>query len=209
MKIRLGMIEDDSVILNGFYRYLSSLEDIDFIITADSVEEFRKRSENIEIPLDVILSDIGLPGESGIEGIKEYKEKWPDCNVIMITIFKDDDKIFGSFCAGATGYLLKNTPLSIVAESIRKISNGDVPMSPSIARRVIQHFKPKKPTRFKAITPREQEIVNALVDGLSYKMIAKKLQISYETVKQHIKNIYKKLQVNSKAEVIARSLKRQ
>lgn len=203
------MIEDDSVILNGFYRYLSSLDYIDFIVTASSVEEFRFRSKNIEIPLDVILSDIGLPGQSGIEGIKECKERWPDCNIIMITVFKDDDKIFNSFCSGATGYLLKNTPLPVIADSILKISNGDVPMSPSIARRVIEHLKPKKPTKFESITPREQEIVNALVDGLSYKMIAQKLQISYETVKQHIKNIYRKLQVNSKAEVIAQSLKRQ
>ncbi|MEL6864003.1 MAG: response regulator transcription factor [Bacteroidota bacterium] len=202
--IRLGIIEDDKDIRTGFERYLSLQPDISCEIVSDSVEAFFEELP-AKAPLDVVLTDIGLPGKSGIEGIPLIKKQMPHCNILMITVYNDQEKIFMALCAGATGYLLKNTPLSKVREAILNVHNGDAAMSPSIARKVIAYFQPRKAPNREQLTSREQQIVQAIVDGLSYKMIANRLNISFETVKQHIKNIYKKLQINSKAELISRS----
>ena len=206
MIIHVGIIEDDAEIRNGYQRYLSLQKDIECTIVADSVELFQECIKE-DVKLDVLLSDIGLPGKSGIEGIAIAREKYPDCNILMITVYNDSDRIFKALCAGATGYLLKNTPLPKVAEAIRNVSTGDAAMSPSIARKVIDYFRPKKSPTKEQLTTREQQIVQGIVDGLSYKMVADRLGIKFETVKQHIKNIYRKLQINSKAELISKSYK--
>jgi DNA-binding NarL/FixJ family response regulator len=145
---------------------------------------------------------------SGIEGIGIIKEKYPEIEIIMLTVYHDSHKIFDSLKAGASGYLLKHTSLPEIKESIQKLAAGGAPMSPQIARKVIQHFnKPDKKETESDLTPREQDIVNGLVDGLSYKLIADRFDISIDTVRAHIRNIYKKLHVNSKAEVITKSLR--
>lgn len=154
--------------------------------------------------------DIQLPGMSGIEGIGIIKDKYPEIDIIMLTVYHDSHKIFDSLCAGASGYLLKHTSLPEIKESILNLLNGGAPMSPQIARKVINHFQEQEPRKSNvesSLTPREHDIVNGLVDGLSYKMIADRYDISIDTVRAHIRNIYKKLHVNSKAEVIAKSLK--
>jgi DNA-binding NarL/FixJ family response regulator len=152
--------------------------------------------------------DIQLPGMSGIEGIGIIKEKYPEIEIIMLTVYHDSHKIFDSLKAGASGYLLKHTSLPEIKESIEKLASGGAPMSPQIARKVIQYFnKPDKKEVESDLTPREQDIVNGLVDGLSYKLIADRFDISIDTVRAHIRNIYKKLHVNSKAEVITKSLR--
>jgi DNA-binding NarL/FixJ family response regulator len=159
--------------------------------------------------LDVILMDIQLPGMSGIDGIKIIKRDHSDTEIIMLTVYHDSHKIFDSLMAGASGYLLKHTSLPEIKESIELLMKGGAPMSPQIARKVIEHFnKPtikEKPDS--GLTSREQDIVNGLTDGLSYKLIADRFNISLDTVRAHIRNIYKKLHVNSKGEVIAKSLK--
>ncbi|MEX2435759.1 MAG: response regulator transcription factor [Balneolaceae bacterium] len=206
--VEIGIVEDNVKIRNLIQRYLDMQESLSCKVAVDSVEEMLEYLEENSIP-DVLLMDIQLPGMSGIEGISIIKEKYPEIEIIMLTIYHDSHKIFNSLVAGASGYLLKHTSLSEIKESIENLVEGGAPMSPQIARKVIQHFKQSKPVKKPEsdLTAREQDIVNGLVDGLSYKLIADRYDISIDTVRAHIRNIYKKLHVNSKAEVIAKSLK--
>ncbi len=206
--IKVGIVEDNEKIRNLIQRYLDMQDDISCKAAMDSVEEMLDYLENHEHP-DVMLMDIQLPGMSGIEGIGIIKKKYPDIEIIMLTIYHDSHKIFDSLCAGASGYLLKHTSLPEIKNSIQNLVEGGAPMSPQIARKVIQHFNEPEPKKKPEsnLTDREQDIVNGLVDGLSYKLIADRFDISIDTVRAHIRNIYKKLHVNSKAEVIAKSLR--
>jgi DNA-binding NarL/FixJ family response regulator len=205
--IRICIIEDDRVVRQGLELYFHTQEIFKAIHAFESAELFFDALEKNEIAPDVVLTDIGLPGMSGIDGIKLIKDKRKDIDIIMLTVFKDENRIFKSICAGATGYLLKGTPFPEITEAIKIIRNGGSYMSPAIARKVIEYFNPPKHKSESELSPREKQIVQALVDGLSYKMIGDRLSISIDTVRFHIKNIYIKLQVNSKTEVISKSLK--
>ena len=157
---------------------------------------------------DVILMDIEMPGMSGIEAVSIIKKEFPEIKILMETIFDDDDKIFASICAGAQGYILKNTPPSQILESIREIYDGGAPMTPSVASRVLAMFKSSHLTSQKEsfnLSERECEILKCLVEGMSYKMIASNCFISIDTVSSHVKNIYKKLQVHSKSRSCCKS----
>jgi DNA-binding NarL/FixJ family response regulator len=205
--IRISIIEDDKVIRQGLELYFHTQEIFNEIYAFESAELFFDAVEKDKIVVDVVLTDIGLPGMSGIEGIKLMKERWKNIDIIMLTVFKDENRIFKSICAGATGYLLKGTPFPEITEAIKIIRQGGSYMSPAIARKVIEYFNPPKQKTESELSPREKQIVQALVDGLSYKMIGDRLSISIDTVRFHIKNIYIKLQVNSKTEVISKSLR--
>ncbi|HEX5151302.1 MAG TPA: response regulator transcription factor [Parafilimonas sp.] len=153
---------------------------------------------------DVVIMDINMPGTDGIEGLRLVRGYDPDINVIMLTIFDDEERIFQAICNGANGYLLKKTPPSRILESISEVYSGGAPMTPSIARKVLQLF-PKTPARSNEIdrlSSREQEILQLLMKGYSYKMIAAELNITIETVRTHIKRIYEKLHVHSAQEAI-------
>jgi len=206
--ITIGIVEDNVKIRSLIQRYLDMQENMSCKVALDSVEEMLEHLKNYDNP-DVLLMDIQLPGMSGIEGIGIIKKEYPDIEIMMLTVYHDSHKIFDSLVAGASGYLLKHTSLPEIKESVETLADGGAPMSPQIARKVIQHFsdteKIKKPES--NLTAREQDIVNGLVDGLSYKLIADRFDISIDTVRAHIRNIYKKLHVNSKAEVIAKSLR--
>lgn len=202
--IKLAIIEDDSSIRDTLEKYFNAQEQIDCFLVCDSVEAFLTKSKKVEA-IDVILSDIGLPGRSGIEGILPIKQQFPGVKILMLSVYNDSDNVFQAICNGALGYLVKNTPLAKIKEAIINVYQGDAAMSPSIARKVIAYFHPQKKKVKVQLTKREKEVVQGLVDGLSYKMVANRLGISFETVKQHIKNIYKKLEINSKSELIARS----
>lgn len=206
--IEIGIVEDNIKIRNLIQKFLDMQEKMSCKIAVDSVEEMLEHLKEHESP-DVLLMDIQLPGMSGIEGISIIKKKYPDIEIIMLTIYHDSHKIFNSLVAGASGYLLKHTSLPEIKESIENLVQGGAPMSPQIARKVIEHFKKPEPEKNpdSDLTSREQDIVNGLVDGLSYKLIADRFDISIDTVRAHIRNIYKKLHVNSKAEVIAKSLR--
>lgn len=206
--IEIGIVEDNIKIRNLIQKFLDMQEKMSCKIAVDSVEEMLEYLEENESP-DVLLMDIQLPGMSGIEGIGIIKKKYPEIEIIMLTIYHDSHKIFNSLVAGASGYLLKHTSLPEIKESIENLVEGGAPMSPQIARKVIEHFKKPEPEKNpdSDLTSREQDIVNGLVDGLSYKLIADRFDISIDTVRAHIRNIYKKLHVNSKAEVIAKSLR--
>lgn len=203
----VGITEDNKKIRDLIQRYLDMQDEMQCPVAVDSVEEMLEFLEEHQHP-DVILMDIQLPGMSGIKGMEVIKSKYPEIEIIMLTVYHDSHKIFDSLKAGASGYLLKHTSLPEIKKSIENLMKGGAPMSPQIARKVISHFN-EEPTKNKdsMLTNREQDIVNGLVDGLSYKMIADRYDISIDTVRAHIRNIYKKLHVNSKAEVIAKSLR--
>ena len=203
--IKIAIVEDDITIRDTICTYLGSQSGLTCRMVYESVEALLHVLNKDDLP-DVILMDIGLPGMSGISGIKIVKEKFPEINIIMLTIYNDSHKVFQSLCAGATGYLLKNSPFAEIKEAIEMVHIGGATMSPPIARKVVDFFRPPKKSIDSPLTPKEKEIVLGLVDGLSYKMIADRGCISIETVRSHIKNIYKKLHVHSKVEVITKSL---
>ena len=204
----IAIVEDNDKIRNLIQQYLDNQGNYECKMAYDSVEALLKDIKTGRLP-NVILMDIELPGMSGIDGMKLIKNQHPEVEIIILTVYHDSHKIFDSLCAGASGYLLKHTSLPEIKEAIETLVEGGSPMSPQIARKVIDYFK--KPEIKKEpeseLTPREQEIVVGLVDGLSYKMIADRMSIAIDTVRAHIRNIYKKLHVNSKAEVIAKSLR--
>ncbi|MBT33910.1 MAG: DNA-binding response regulator [Thalassobius sp.] len=206
--LTIALVEDDKEIREVIALYLRSCNEFKLVEEFNSVEDLMESVDKGQA-FNVVLMDIQLPGKSGIEGIKILKERFEHIDIIMLTIYNDEYKIFDSLCAGATGYLLKNTPLVEVKSGILELHKGGSPMSPQIARKVVHFFNKVAPRKKNKVhlSDRETEIVDALVEGLSYKLIADKLFISVDTVRYHIKNIYRKLQVNSKAEVISKALK--
>jgi DNA-binding NarL/FixJ family response regulator len=203
--ILVAIVEDDPLIRSALSDYIDSQENMACTLSNESVESFLHQLNEENLP-DVLLMDIGLPGMSGISGIKIIKEKYPDINCIMLTVYHDTHKIFQSLRAGASAYLLKNIPFAEIREVIDIVNSGGSFMSPQIARKVIEYFQDVQDRNQSPLTDKEKEIVMGLVDGMSYKKIAEKSYISVETVRSHIKNIYKKLHVHSKAEVIRKSL---
>ncbi|HOZ68750.1 MAG TPA: response regulator transcription factor [Chitinophagaceae bacterium] len=201
--IEVAIIEDVEAIRKSITAYLDAQEEFAVTASSNSVEAFLAL-DPAEIKPDVILSDIGLPGMNGIEGIRLFQKKFPDAEIIMLTVFQDEEHIFKALCAGATGYLLKSTPLPRIRESILDITVGEVPMSKAVARKVLEHFKPNRTygVKMDELTAREKQVLQNMVEGLSYKMIAARLDTSLETVRTQVKSIYKKLHVNSKAEAI-------
>jgi DNA-binding NarL/FixJ family response regulator len=159
---------------------------------------------------DIVLMDIDMPGINGVEAVKIIKEKRPQVKILMQTIFEENDKVFDSICAGADGYLLKNSLTDYLVPSIKELNNGGAPMSPSIAKKVLNRFQEQNPyiqkTDYK-LSDREKEVLTCLMKGMSYKMIAVACNISIDTVKFHIKKIYEKLHVNSKSEAVIKAMR--
>jgi DNA-binding NarL/FixJ family response regulator len=161
---------------------------------------------------DVILMDIEIPLMSGIEATRLVKTAFPEVNVMMLTIFEDKEKIFDALCAGATGYLLKKTPATKIIEAIEELHHGGSPMTGGIARKALEYFtNPKSRDKQEdyQLSQRELDILQHLVKGRSYKMVADACCISIDTVSTHINHIYKKLQVNSKSEAVIKAIKEQ
>jgi DNA-binding NarL/FixJ family response regulator len=156
---------------------------------------------------ELAVMDIDMPGITGVEGVKQIKAVYPEVKVVMHTVFDDDTRIFDSLCNGADGYLLKNTPPMQLAQSLEEVMKGGAPMSPFVAQKVFQFFRVKNQTNDQFhISHREKEILELLVKGNSYKMIADKSNISIDTVKKHLQNIYHKLHVNCGTEAVAKAL---
>jgi DNA-binding NarL/FixJ family response regulator len=155
---------------------------------------------------DVVIMDIDLPEKSGIEGVRIIKETKPETLVIMYTMFEDDEKLFNSLCAGANGYILKKTSPYKLFEAINEVMEGGAPMSPTIAKRVLQSFQKKSAARQYHLSPRESEILQLLIKGYSIKLIAAELKIAFDTTRAHLRNVYQKLHVNCGKEAIAKVL---
>src|SRR5215467_1543214 len=205
--IRVAIIEDIRTLRDG----LSAL--IDGTAGFQCTGRFRSAEEAIEKLRDnlphVVLADIGLPGMSGIEAVRLLREQFPSLTLLMLTVYDDDDRVFEALCAGASGYLLKKTPPARLLESLREAVQGGAPMSPEIARRVVELFREIRPAERsdQQLTAHELRLLKLLVDGYSYKAAAAALGVSVNTVCFHIKKIYEKLQVHSKSEAVAKALR--
>ncbi len=159
---------------------------------------------------DIALVDIGLPGISGIEGIRLLKERHPRLVPLVLTVYEDEERIFGALCVGACGYLLKGTPPAQLIASLREAMEGGAPMSPQIARRVVEHFQsPRRPAPIPGydLTPHEMRILRLLVEGHHYQTAADELGVTVNTIRFHLRSIYEKLQVHSKSEAVAKALR--
>ena len=158
---------------------------------------------------DAILTDLGLPGMSGIEGIERLRKIFPDVPIIALTVYDNDEQIFDALCNGANGYLLKNTPPARLLEALSEAVDGGSPMSPAIAARVVNLFRTFRPPEQADyhLTPQETEVLKLLLEGHHKKTAAREMGISIHTVSFHLKNIYEKLQVHSKTEAVAKALR--
>ncbi|MBO3699884.1 response regulator transcription factor [Roseivirga sp. E12] len=200
--IRLNIVEDDPEIRSNLALIINTSEGMICDRTFENAESFL---ENLELQNpDIVLMDISLPGITGIKAVEKMKEKMPNIEALMLTVHQDDQLVFDSLCAGASGYLVKSTPPQRIIEAIREAMSGGAPMSTSIARMVVKSFRKQTESD---LTEREMDVLDQLCKGKSYKLIADALFISQDTVRSHIKSIYKKLEVNSKSEAVAKALK--
>ena len=205
--IRVSLVEDNRELREGISSLLKIDSRFQCMKLYANAESFLDEIDESDI--DVVLMDIGLPEMNGVECVRKLKEVSPSTHVIMVTVFDHDDKIFQSICAGASGYLLKETPPQQILTAIDDIMNGGAPMTPRIAKRVLDMFSLScpLPQPMVLLSSREREVLEKLVRGLSYKMIAEELFISVHTVNSHLKVIYEKLQVHSKSEAVAKALR--
>jgi DNA-binding NarL/FixJ family response regulator len=201
--IKVLIIEDDIIIRRNVVNFLSSQEYINVCGEFSSIEDFNASVHEKKISPDVVLLDIVLPGLSGIEGIRFIKNSYPTTLILMFSVMDDGFSIFRSLCEGAIGYITKEFTMESLRNALIDVYEGRGSMSPSIARKVAEYFHPKKKLS-ESLTPREVDIVNGIIEGLSYKLLASKLEISIDTVRKHIKNIYRKLQINSKSQLMSR-----
>ena len=205
--IKIAIIEDNAPLRNSLANLFNHTEGMACVATLSNL--MNVVSELNRANPDLVVMDIGLPKISGIEGVRTVKSNFPEIQILMFTVFEDDDKIFEAIREGASGYLLKKTPPEEIVKAILDLHSGGAPMSASIARKVIKSFQspPSSSIPVGTLTTRENEVLYSLVDGLTYQAIADKYCISISTVRTHITNIYQKLHVNSKAEAVARALR--
>ncbi len=210
MSLRIAIFDDNKNIRDSIKMLLQTEPEFEVVgvycHVLDVIEDIKESNP------DVVLMDIEMPGMTGIEAVKLIKQGFPQIQVLMQTVFEDDDRVFDSICAGASGYILKNHINTKLLESIREVQYGGSPMSPSIARKVLskmqqipQFVRPEEAPDYH-LTAREKEVLLCIVNGLAYKMIADQLNISYETVRSHVKKIYEKLHVASLTEAVAKAI---
>ncbi len=210
MMITVSIVEDNEIIRNGLASLISGTDGFRCIGAYPDCESMLHKIRS-QLP-EILLMDIGLPGLSGIEGVRRVKTNWPQIEVLMLTVYDNSDRIFEALCAGASGYLIKKTPPARLLEAIREAHEGGSPMSSQIARKVVDTFRLRRPipgagqTGAK-LSPREMEVLQGLVRGDTYQSIALQLKISIDTVRFHIRNIYKKLQAHSEAEAVAKAIR--
>ena len=203
--ITLGIIEDQAAIRDALCEYLGAQPEFDCVLCAASHEEFMAGLAGLPMPPTLVLSDIGLPGRSGIEGLAVLRQVLPTAEVLMLSVYTDAERVFEALRQGAVGYLEKTTPLPLLKEHLLQVAAGGSPMSPSVARHVTRYFAPRPASQADNLTAREREIVRGIEDGLSYKLIASRLNLSLDTVRSHIRQVYRKLAVNSKGEIMAKA----
>jgi DNA-binding NarL/FixJ family response regulator len=205
--IAVAIVDDDAKIREGISWLLETSEGIKCVAAFGGCEEAWE--DIADVAPDVVLMDIGMPGESGIDCVSRLSAEYPELKILMLTNYSDDDRIFESLRAGAVGYLLKNSGVEKLCEAIREAHEGGAPMSSEVAKRVLAYFHSQRRAEKIAATlsERETEVLNALTQGLTDKAISEKLFISLPTVRFHLKNIYAKLHVNSRSEAVIKALK--
>jgi DNA-binding NarL/FixJ family response regulator len=210
MSLRIAIFDDNRNIRESISLLLKTVPEFEvtgsFSHVLDCVDDIKQCNP------DIVLMDIEMPGMSGIEAVHVIKKELPHVQILMQTVFEDDNRVFDSICAGASGYILKNQLNTKLIDAVKELQFGGSPMSPSIARKVLNKMQsvataiiPEKGADY-GLTAREKEVLSCLVNGLSYKMIAADLGISYETVRSHVKKIYEKLHVASLTEVVAKAI---
>ena len=205
--IRVAIVEDRREIREGLATIINGTAGFRctgaFRSMEDALEGIRQ-----DVP-DVVLNDIGLPGMNGIDGIRVLKERHPELVVLMLTIYDDDERIFDALCAGASGYLLKNTEPARLLDSLREAASGGAPMSPEVARRVIALFREFRPpaSTTHELTPHEVRLLRLFVEGHNYRTAAAELGVTVHTISFHLRSIYDKLQVHSKSAAVAKALR--
>ena len=205
--IKVAIVEDQREIREGLAQLINATPGYRCTGAYGSMEEALERLPK-NLP-DLLLSDIGLPGIDGIRGVGLLKERYPELVILMLTVYDDNERIFDALCAGASGYLLKKTPWVKVVELLKEAVDGGSPMSPEVARRVIDLFREIKPPKEAdyELTPHEVRLLRMLVEGHSYKTAAAQLHVSVNTIKFHLRHIYDKLQVHTKSEAVAKALR--
>jgi DNA-binding NarL/FixJ family response regulator len=207
MSIKVSVVEDQDPLRQTMARVLNRAEGFECISTFASAEEALAGLP--QDPPQVVLMDINLPGMNGVECVRQLKQKVPQLQIMMLTVYEDTENIFNALAAGASGYMLKRTPRAELLEAIREVHRGGSPMTTHIARKVVQSFQKPAPAAAvtESLSQREQEVLDGLAQGLINKEIADKLGISPETVHTYIRRIYEKLQVRSRAEAVAKFLR--
>jgi DNA-binding NarL/FixJ family response regulator len=202
MAKRIILVEDDNIIRNAFVTLIQQSGDYTVVNAYSNAEAAIKNAK--DDAADICLMDIELPGMNGIEAIPKMKALSPNTQVVVVTVYENDELVFKALCEGASGYLTKNMPPQKLIDSLKELENGGAPMSTNIARMVVSSFHKNRQS---PLTARELEVLELLSSGKSYSTIADQLFVDKETVKSHIKNIYLKLEVHSKAEAIEKAKK--
>ncbi len=210
MATRISIYDDNARIREALEILLMTHDRFDLVGAFSNTAELLQTISDSKP--DIVLMDINIPPVDGIESTRLITKSFPEIKVVIQTIFDEDDKVFGALCAGASGYILKNTPSQKIISSIEEILQGGAPMSPAIAQKVLRLFKSHVATDLSSrsdydLSPREKEVLRGLVEGLSYKMVAEKCDVSFETIKSHIKNIYHKLKVASMTEAVVKAIR--
>jgi len=205
--IRIAIVEDQTALRHGLTALIGGTQGFESVGDFGSVEE-ALAGLGRAVP-DVLLLDIELPGMSGVDAVPALRQRFPALQIVMLTVFADNDNVFQALCRGAAGYLLKDTQPARLLEAIREVKAGGSPMSPEIARKVVTMFHKVAPPRAAEhrLSPREAGILRLLVDGHSYKTAAAQLELAEDTIRFHIRHIYEKLQVHSKSEAVAKALR--
>jgi DNA-binding NarL/FixJ family response regulator len=205
--IRVAIFDDNSAFVRSLELLLKDSDD--YVLAGAFPNALNALQKVAKSKPDVIIMDIKMPEVSGIEAVQIIKKEHPTIQIMMQTVFEDDDKVFAAICAGASGYILKGTSPGKVLEAIAEVYTGGSPMSPSVARKVLTFFRSHQTvqTEFYDLSKREKEILKYLVEGHSYKMIAEACFISFNTVNAHLRKIYEKLHVNSSQEAISKALR--
>ena len=206
-EIRVAIVEDQRQTREGLATLIGGTPGYRIVGKFSSMEDALAAIDRD--PPDVALCDIGLPGMSGIEGVRRLKSLYPAMLILMLTVYTDNDHIFEAICSGASGYILKDTPPTKLLEAIRELREGGAPMSPEIARKVVTMFQKIAPPKVvdHQLSPRELEVLGLLAEGHSYKTAADALSLSLDTIRFHIRNIYEKLHVHSKSEAVTLALR--
>ena len=205
MSIRIALCDDNETFRESLEQFINDTPGFRVVLSLSGAEDVVNQAA-IHLP-QVVLMDIDMPGITGISATQELKKAFPGIHILMLTVYEDEEKIFNAILAGASGYLLKKSPPEKIIEAFQEVMEGGASMSPLIVRKVLNHFNGKQPVHEEYdLSKQEKKVLQCLVNGYSYKLIASECKISMGTVRFHINNIYKKLHINSKSEAVAKAL---